>query len=36
VQLSETQSALVKVEPVGYRVFPIEKEAVGSIHFNLR
>jgi membrane fusion protein, heavy metal efflux system len=34
VALSETQLASVKVEPVGERLFPIEKEAVGSIDFN--
>jgi cobalt-zinc-cadmium efflux system membrane fusion protein len=34
VDLSDSQLALVKVEPVGEREFPIEKEAVGSIQFN--
>jgi len=34
VDLSDTQLASVKVEPVEERVFPIEKEAVGSIDFN--
>ena len=34
VVISETQLAGVKVEPVGERLFPIEKEAVGSIDFN--
>lgn len=34
VDLSETQQGSVKVEPVGERVFPIEKSAVGSIDFN--
>lgn len=34
VELSDTQLASVKVEPVGEREFPIEKEAVGSIDFN--
>jgi len=34
VVISETQLAGVKVEPVGERLFPIEKDAVGSIDFN--
>ena len=34
VAISESQLASVKVEPVGERLFPIEKEAVGSIDFN--
>jgi cobalt-zinc-cadmium efflux system membrane fusion protein len=34
VELSETQLGAVKVEPVGERVFPIEKNAIGSIDFN--
>jgi membrane fusion protein, heavy metal efflux system len=34
VDLSETQLASVKVEPVEERDFPVEKEAVGSIDFN--
>jgi cobalt-zinc-cadmium efflux system membrane fusion protein len=34
VVISETQLAAVKVEPAGERLFPIEKEAVGSIDFN--
>jgi membrane fusion protein, heavy metal efflux system len=34
VVLSETQLASVKVEPAGERLFPIEKDAVGSIDFN--
>ncbi len=34
VNLSDTQLASVKVEPVGEREFPIEKQAVGSISFN--
>ncbi len=34
VVLSETQLASVKVEPVGEHLFPVEKEAVGSIDFN--
>jgi cobalt-zinc-cadmium efflux system membrane fusion protein len=34
VAISETQLASVKVEPAGERLFPIEKEAVGSIDFN--
>jgi cobalt-zinc-cadmium efflux system membrane fusion protein len=32
--LSDSQLASVKVEPAGEYVFPIEKEAVGSIDFN--
>jgi cobalt-zinc-cadmium efflux system membrane fusion protein len=34
VALSDTQLASVKVEPAGERLFPLEKEAVGSIDFN--
>jgi len=34
VTLSEEQQALVKISPVGYQLFPIEKAAVGSIDFN--
>jgi membrane fusion protein, heavy metal efflux system len=34
VDLSDTQLASVKVEPVEERDFPVEKEAVGSIDFN--
>src|SRR6516165_10122479 len=34
VDLSDSQLASVKVEPVGEREFPIEKQAVGSIDFN--
>jgi cobalt-zinc-cadmium efflux system membrane fusion protein len=34
VDLSDTQLASVRVEPVEERAFPIEKEAVGSIDFN--
>jgi len=34
VNLSDSQLASVKVEPVGEREFPIEKQAVGSIEFN--
>jgi membrane fusion protein, heavy metal efflux system len=34
VDLSESQQASVKVEPIGEHVFPIEKTAVGSIDFN--
>jgi membrane fusion protein, heavy metal efflux system len=34
VVISETQLASVKVEPAGERLFPVEKEAVGSIDFN--
>jgi membrane fusion protein, heavy metal efflux system len=34
VNLSDSQLASVKVEPVGEREFLIEKEAVGSIDFN--
>jgi membrane fusion protein, heavy metal efflux system len=34
LQLTESQAASIKVEPVGERVFPLEKEAVGSIDFN--
>jgi membrane fusion protein, heavy metal efflux system len=34
VTISETQLAGVKVEPAGERLFPIEKDAVGSIDFN--
>jgi membrane fusion protein, heavy metal efflux system len=34
VDLSDTQLASVKVEPIEARDFPVEKEAVGSIDFN--
>jgi len=34
VVISESQLSGVKVEPAGERLFPIEKEAVGSIDFN--
>jgi membrane fusion protein, heavy metal efflux system len=34
VNLSDTQLASVKVEPIELRDFPVEKEAVGSIDFN--
>jgi cobalt-zinc-cadmium efflux system membrane fusion protein len=34
LELSESQLAAVKVEPVDPRDFPVEKEAVGSIDFN--
>jgi cobalt-zinc-cadmium efflux system membrane fusion protein len=34
VDLSDSQLASVKVEPVGEREFPIEKQSVGSIDFN--
>jgi membrane fusion protein, heavy metal efflux system len=34
VAISETQLASIKVEPASERLFPIEKEAVGSIDFN--
>ncbi|HLH88341.1 MAG TPA: efflux RND transporter periplasmic adaptor subunit [Xanthobacteraceae bacterium] len=34
IELSETQLALVKVDVVGAREFPIEKTAVGSIDFD--
>ncbi len=34
VDLSDSQLAAVKVEPVEEREFPVEKEAVGSIDFN--
>jgi len=34
IDLSDAQLAAVKVEPVGERDFPREKEAVGSISFN--
>jgi cobalt-zinc-cadmium efflux system membrane fusion protein len=34
VELTDAQLSAVKVEPVGEHVFPIEKEAVGSIDFN--
>jgi cobalt-zinc-cadmium efflux system membrane fusion protein len=34
VDLSDSQLASVKVEPVGEREFPVEKDAVGSIDFN--
>jgi membrane fusion protein, heavy metal efflux system len=34
LELSDSQLASVKVEPVELREFPVEKEAVGSIDFN--
>ncbi len=34
VDLSDSQLAAVKVQPVEERDFPVEKEAVGSIDFN--
>jgi cobalt-zinc-cadmium efflux system membrane fusion protein len=34
LNLSDSQLAAVKVEPVAEREFPVEKEAVGSIDFN--
>ena len=34
IDLSDVQLSAVKVEPVGERDFPIEKEAVGSIDFD--
>lgn len=34
LDLTDTQLAAVKVEPVEVRPFPVEKEAVGSIDFN--
>ncbi len=34
VELTDAQLSAVKVEPVGEYVFPIEKEAIGSIEFN--
>jgi cobalt-zinc-cadmium efflux system membrane fusion protein len=34
VDLSETQLAWVRVEPVREQIFPVEKEAVGTIQFN--
>jgi membrane fusion protein, heavy metal efflux system len=34
VDLSDSQLAAVKVEPIHEREFPVEKEAVGSIDFN--
>src|SRR3984893_4835769 len=34
VAISETQLAAIKVEPAAERLFPVEKEAVGSIDFN--
>jgi len=34
IELSDTQLASVKVEPVEEREFPVEKEAVGSIDFD--
>ena len=34
VDLSDSQLAVVKVEPVAEREFPVEKDAVGSINFN--
>lgn len=34
LDLTDSQLAAVKVEPVEVRMFPVEKEAVGSIDFN--
>lgn len=34
LELSDSQLAAVKVEPVDLREFPVEKEAVGSIDFD--
>jgi cobalt-zinc-cadmium efflux system membrane fusion protein len=34
VELTDAQSASIKVGPLGDRVFPVEKDAVGSIDFN--
>ena len=34
LDLTDSQLTAVKVEPVGEREFPVEKEAVGSIDFN--
>ena len=34
IDLSDSQLSAVKVEPVGMRDFPVEKQAVGSINFN--
>ena len=34
VDLSDSQLAAVKVEPIEERAFPVEKEAIGSIDFN--
>ena len=34
IDLSDSQLSAVKVEPVGMRDFPVDKEAVGSINFN--
>jgi membrane fusion protein, heavy metal efflux system len=34
LELSDSQLATVKVEPVDLRDFPVEKEAIGSIDFN--
>jgi len=34
VALTDAQSASIKVGPVGERLFPVEKDAVGSIDFN--
>jgi membrane fusion protein, heavy metal efflux system len=34
VNLSDSQLVSVKVEPLGEREFPVEKQAVGSIEFN--
>jgi membrane fusion protein, heavy metal efflux system len=34
IDLSDSQLSAVKVQPVGIRDFPIEKQAVGSINFN--
>jgi cobalt-zinc-cadmium efflux system membrane fusion protein len=34
VELSESQLKAIKIEPVGVHLFPVEKEAVGSIDFD--
>jgi membrane fusion protein, heavy metal efflux system len=34
LELSDSQLAAVKVEPIALREFPVEKEAIGSIDFN--
>jgi cobalt-zinc-cadmium efflux system membrane fusion protein len=34
LELTEQQLGLIKIAPVGERVFPVQKEAVGSIDFN--
>jgi cobalt-zinc-cadmium efflux system membrane fusion protein len=34
IELTDAQLSAVKVEPVGEYVFPIQKEAIGSIEFN--